>query len=106
MTGPNIPRLSPTEFVIVSLLISARSEMYGLQLVEQSNGKLKRGTIYVTLGRLEQKGYISSRRESEDSGGVGQRSPRRLYKPTGLGAKVFRALESAGGRAWLKEAMA
>jgi hypothetical protein len=32
--------------------------------------------------------------------------PRRLYKVTGEGAKVFRALESVGGAKWLKEALA
>jgi DNA-binding PadR family transcriptional regulator len=89
----------------MNLLISSRGEMYGLQLVEESNGKLKRGTIYVTLGRLEEKGYIASRREAEDLG-ASPRSPRRLYKPTGLGAKVFQALAGAGGRAWLREALA
>jgi len=106
MTGSEIPRLSGTEFVVMNLLVSSRGEMYGLQLVEESDGKLKRGTIYVTLGRLEEKGYISSRREADDPGAGSPRSPRRLYKPTGLGVKVFRALEGAGGRAWLKEAMA
>jgi DNA-binding PadR family transcriptional regulator len=80
--------------------------MYGLQLVEESNGKLKRGTVYVALGRLEEKGYVSSRREAGDSDAPGQRSPRRLYRPTGLGAKVFQALANAGGRAWLREALA
>ena len=106
MTGPDIPRLSPTEFVVMNLLVSARGEMYGLQLVEKSNGNLKRGTIYVTLGRLEEKGYISSRREADDPGAGSPRSQRRLYKPTGLGTKVFRALDGAGGRAWLREALA
>ncbi len=98
----DIPRLSPTEFLIMHLLVSARGEKYGLQLVEESNGKLKRGTIYVTLGRLEDRGYISSRREAEDPDAASPRSPRRLYKPTGLGAKVFRAIEGAGGRAWIR----
>jgi len=106
MTGPDIPRLSETEFVIMSLLVSTRGDMYGLQLVEKSNGKLKRGTIYVTLGRLEDKGYISSRREADDPSAESPRSPRRLYKPTGLGERVFRAIDGAGGRAWLREALA
>jgi len=106
MTGPDIPRLSPTEFVVMNLLVSARGERYGLQLVEESNGKLKRGTIYVTLGRLEDKGYISSRREADSPDTPTPRSPRRLYKPTGFGARVFKALQDLGGRAWLKEALA
>ena len=32
--------------------------MYGLELVTESEGALKRGTVYVTLGRLEEKGYV------------------------------------------------
>lgn len=103
MTGNEIPRLSGTEFIIMKLLTSARGEMYGLQLVEESAGKLKRGTIYVTLGRLEDKGYVASRREAPAEG---VSIPRRLYKPTGLGVKVFNAINGAGGKAWLKEVMA
>lgn len=97
-----IPSLSQKEFVIMNLLIGARKEMYGLELVNKSDGALKRGTIYVTLNRLEEKGYIASRTEDAE----GEAIPRRLYKPTGLGAKVFNALAAAGGRAWLKEAFA
>jgi DNA-binding PadR family transcriptional regulator len=32
-------------------------ELYGLQLVAASRGRLKRGTVYVTLRRMEEKGY-------------------------------------------------
>jgi DNA-binding PadR family transcriptional regulator len=86
----------------MNLLVSG-GEMYGLQLVQKSEGALKRGTIYVTLDRLENKGYISSRKEADEIGGA---SVRRLYKPTGLGAKVYRALEGIGGRAMVREAFA
>ena len=104
MTQENeIPSLSGKEFLIMNLLIGSRGPMYGLQLVDKSDGALGRGTIYVTLKRLEDKGYIKSRKEPEQPGVA---SPRRLYKPTGLGAKVFSALAGAGGRAWLKEAFA
>ncbi len=103
MAQTEIPSLSGKEYLIMNLLIGSRGEMYGLQLVEKSDGALKRGTIYVTLSRLEEKGYISSKKEPEQPGVA---SPRRLYKPTGLGAKVFHALNGAGGRAWLNEALA
>jgi DNA-binding PadR family transcriptional regulator len=103
MKPVEIPSLSGKEYLIMNLLIASRNPMYGLQMVEKSDGALGRGTIYVTLSRLEEKGYISSKKEPEQSGVA---SPRRLYKPTGLGAKVFRALNDAGGRAWLKEALA
>ena len=60
----------------------AESEMYGLQLVAASKRRLKRGTVYVTLGRMEEKGFITSRQESApaEQGGL----PRRLYEATAL----------------------
>ena len=64
-------------------------ERYGLELVADSNGRLKRGTVYVTLGRMEQKGLVESRIEASGAGGVG--SARRLYSPTPLGKRILRA---------------
>ena len=85
---PNDPRLSPKERVILDLLVSA-GPLYGLRLVELSGGKLKRGTVYVTLGRMEQKGYVRSEQEPPVDGAIGL--PRRIYRPTGLGERVLRA---------------
>ena len=42
-----LPRLSRTERLILELL--ADEEKFGLQIVEDSKGALKRGTVYVTL---------------------------------------------------------
>jgi len=86
----DIPSLSQTEFLIMDQLINAgRKPLYGLQMVEASNGKLKRGTIYVTLARLEGKGFIQSHLE-ENVAGIAP--PRRLYKTTGVGAQVYKAV--------------
>lgn len=85
-----IPRLSGKEYIALKMLINAGRELYGLEMVEASEGELSKGTVYVTLTRLEEKGYITSRREKVRDG---VSIPRRLYKPTGLGARVFRALE-------------
>ncbi len=84
MQGP--PRLSSKEKVILELL-AVNTSMYGLQLVSLSKGKLKRGTVYVTLGRMEKKGLILSEPEklSDDSGLV----PRRMYRPTPFGLRVL-----------------
>lgn len=103
MSDNALPGLSKKEFIAMNLLVGALRPLYGLQMVEQSKGELKRGTIYVTLNRLQEKGYITSTKEREQPG-IAQ--PRRLYKATGQGVKVFRALESTGGRAWLKKALA
>ena len=63
--------------------------MFGLQLVEQSSGALKRGTVYVTLGRMQDKGYLESRQEALPEGAIGL--PRRLYRPTGYALRVLDA---------------
>jgi DNA-binding PadR family transcriptional regulator len=84
--------LSAKESLILGLLIRER-ELYGLQLVAASRRRLKRGTVYVTLGRMEEKGYISSRLESPpaDAGGM----PRRVYQATALGRRVHRLWTAA-----------
>jgi PadR family transcriptional regulator PadR len=84
--------LSAKESLILELLVEQR-EMYGLQLVSASKRRLKRGTVYVTLGRMEDKGYITSRLEDApaDVGGM----PRRLYQPTALGRRVLAAWAAA-----------
>src|SRR5438067_3034537 len=86
------PLLSSKEFLILDLLVRDE-EMYGLQLVAASRRRLKRGTVYVTLGRMEEKGYITSRLEDPpaEAGGM----PRRLYQPTALGRCVFKAWNDA-----------
>ena len=44
------PTLSAKEHLVLELLV-ANGPSYGLQLVSGSRGQLKRGTVYVTLGR-------------------------------------------------------
>jgi PadR family transcriptional regulator PadR len=80
--------LSAKESVILQLLVRD-DEAYGLELVSASRGRLKRGTVYVTLGRMEEKGYVSSRLEDApaDAGGL----PRRIYRATVLGRQVLEA---------------
>ena len=89
---PRVLTLSAKESLILELLVE-REELYGLQLVAASKRRLKRGTVYVTLGRMEEKGYITSRLEDApaDVGGM----PRRLYQATPLGRRVLAAWSSA-----------
>jgi DNA-binding PadR family transcriptional regulator len=63
--------------------------MFGLQLVERSRGALKRGTVYVTLGRMVEKGFVESHTEPLPPGAIGL--PRRLYRPTAFGVRVLNA---------------
>ena len=68
-------------------LLAHEGELFGLQMVEQSDGRLKRGTVYVTLGRMQEKGYLESRQEALPEGAIGL--PRRLYRPTGHAMRVL-----------------
>ncbi len=79
-------RLPATERLILSLL-SSDGASYGLQLVEASRGRLKRGGIYVTLGKMEEKGLVSS--SLQDDG-------RRIYELQGLGHRALAAIEIMG----------
>src|SRR5688572_2044086 len=80
--------LPKKERLILELLASG-GPMYGLQLVDQSEGALKRGTVYVTLGRMEAKGLVESEQEPVPPGAIGL--PRRIYRPTVLGQRMLRA---------------
>lgn len=86
MTEAGLPRLTAKERLILELL-AGRDPMFGLQMVELSNGHLKRGTVYVTLGRLEDKGYVTSQQEAPIPGAIGL--PRRMYSPTAFGQRVL-----------------
>ncbi len=80
------PKLSRKEFTVLGMLIG-KGEMFGLEMVEASQGELKRGTIYVTLQRMGDKGYIESREEPRLMPEIG--IPRRKYWATGLGERVY-----------------
>ena len=94
-----VPSLSGKEQLILELLGRSR-EMYGLELVAASDDGLKRGTVYVTLGRMEAKGYIASRLEGEapPQGGL----PRRLYASTPYGRELLAAWTSTRKRLALR----
>ena len=87
---PRVLTLSPKELLVLELL--REHDSYGLQLVAASRGRLKRGTVYVTLGRMEEKGYITSKLEAAPSGVGGL--PRRIYASTPLGRRMFAAWTS------------
>lgn len=80
--------LAKSEQLILTLLTS-RGPCYGLELVQASRGRLKRGGIYVTLGRMEEKGFVTSA-SGEDG--------RRRYRPTALGERALMAVRAFAGR--------
>jgi len=94
VTEARLPSISHAESLILDLLEGR--ERFGLQLVERSGGRLKRGSIYVTLGRMETKGFVESRQEERAPRASGL--PRRLYRATPYGLKVrdaYRLLREA-----------
>ncbi len=96
MSDPRLPSMSRTESLVMELLRGR--ERYGLELVDASHGTLKRGSVYVILARMEEKGFVDSRHEDRDGGVSG--TARRLYRATPYGRKVH------GAFALLREALA
>ena len=96
MSHSQLPSMSRTESLVMDLLRGR--ERYGLELVDASEGTLKRGSVYVTLARMEEKGFVDSRQEERAQGTSGL--PRRLYRATPYGRKVH------GAFAMLRDALA
>jgi DNA-binding PadR family transcriptional regulator len=88
--APRPPTLSGKEHLVLELLV-ANGPSYGLQLVNSSKRRLKRGTVYVTLGRMEEKGYVES--EADPAADDSLVLPRRIYRPSAYGLRVLKAFE-------------
>jgi DNA-binding PadR family transcriptional regulator len=84
------PTLPSRERLVLELLLDGPD--FGLGLVARSDGALKRGTVYVTLGRMERKGFVASEQEPQAAGAIGL--PRRIYRVTPLGRRALRAWTS------------
>lgn len=83
--------ITGAEFSILKMLVdNGTKSMYGLELVDRSGGKLKKGSVYVLLSRLEEKGFVDGKKEDPMEVAV----PRKLYRITAPGRKVVRAWES------------
>ena len=96
----DFPRLSAKTALILEML-AERRKAYGLELVDSSAGRLKRGSIYVMLNRTEDQNLISSWLEDAPEGRKGP--PRRLYKITGQGERALNAYQlakAAWGGSW------
>jgi len=83
-------RLTERECNVIRQLIGR--EKYGLDIVANSEGIIKRNAVYVLLGRMEDKGLIEGREEETPHGKIGP--PRRVYKVTGHGARCLAAHEA------------
>ncbi len=84
------PFAAEIELLVLRLLRDAPAGMYGLELIRASNDKVKRGTVYVTLGRLESKGFVTSRTvHNAKHAGL----PRPVYTLTALGQRMLDAAD-------------
>jgi DNA-binding PadR family transcriptional regulator len=98
MTQRNRQRVElPTrsEIAVMQILQTAAAGLYGLELVEASNGEVSRGSVYVLLGRLEDKGFVKKSEPAKaatDHPGL----PRPIYKLTAEGMRVLAVVEGIG----------
>ena len=79
---------SRTEVAVLELL--SGKKMYGLEMVKASD-RLTRGSIYVILNRMEDKGLVSSRVDEI----TGPLAGRRIYSITGFGQRAYAAWKQA-----------
>ncbi len=99
---PSLQKLSLTEAVIAHLLRKYHpKQLYGLEMIKLSSDgelQLKKGTIYVTLERMEKKGLVVSEMETEPRADMEEGKfyiPRRLYRLTPDGKQALEMLENA-----------
>lgn len=74
--------------LLIMTLLEEHEGLYGLGLVTRSNGKLKRGTVYVTAGRLVDRGLIQAK---VDKHARPPGLPRPLYMLTAAGKRMLQA---------------
>jgi PadR family transcriptional regulator, regulatory protein PadR len=87
--------LTDKEAVILELLLE-HGQLYGLELVERSSGALKRGTVYVTLARMEDKGLVVTRPPPRGESPPGLPRPR--YRVTALGEQLLAVSKTLAAR--------
>lgn len=101
-TGGN-GHITGAEFSILKMLVqNGAKPMYGLELVERSDGKLKRGSVYVLLERLEGKDFVVGKKQDRSTVAV----PRKLYRITATGRRVYQTWEPVAAMGGLRGAFA
>jgi PadR family transcriptional regulator, regulatory protein PadR len=94
--------LGEFEQMVLLAIVHLRGEAYGIPIVEEierrTGRSVARAAVYVTLRRLEEKGFISSRMSdpTPERGG----KPRRYAKLEAEGAKALRESRRAAERMW------
>jgi DNA-binding PadR family transcriptional regulator len=94
MTRPAVPAAPPGDFETLILLAvlrlgeRANGSAVATELADRTSRRVARGAVYVTLDRLDTKGWLTSRVEdgSPERGG----RPRRLYRVSLAGRRALR----------------
>ena len=90
------------EQLVMSAIVQLGDDAYGVtiraRVQELGERKVSLGPVYVTLDRLEAKGFVSSWL-SEPIAERGGRA-RRCYKLEGLGERALKEAAQAGKRVW------
>ena len=87
----DLPKLTRTERLILEQLVGQPTGKYGLEIVKHSGGSIRRGSVYVLLERMADRGLVKvdPGKSTPATGGL----PRPTYSPTGLGMKVLSAYQ-------------
>jgi PadR family transcriptional regulator, regulatory protein PadR len=94
------PPLGEFELLVLLAILQAGRGAYGStildELHERAGRRIARGALYVTLDRLEAKGYVSSR--TGDAAAARGGRPRRYYTVRPIGMALLRRSLDAVGR--------
>src|SRR5262245_61514873 len=96
----HLPPLGEFELLVLLAILQAGDDAYGTTILDELHQRagrtIARGALYVTLDRLESKGYISSRTGEGDRSRGGR--PRRYYAVRPVGLTLLRRSREALGR--------
>jgi DNA-binding PadR family transcriptional regulator len=91
-TNSVLPQVSPIEHVILKML-EDNGEMYAAQMVKKSK-RVKKGTVYVTLTRMQKKGIVNSRSVKKQEKSIAHK-PIRYFAISDKGKKLLSAVQAA-----------
>ena len=88
----DLPSLGEFELLVLLAVLRADAEAYGATILKELEARtarsVSRGALYVTLDRLEAKGYLSSR--TGDAAPARGGRPRRYYTVRPIGLMLLR----------------
>lgn len=95
-------RVGEFELMVMLAVLHRKDDAYGVtiaeELEERSDRATSRGALYVTLKRLEEKGFLTSSLERPAEARGGRR--RRYYRPTPEGIAAVGEAREAMRRMW------